>query len=62
MKKGGGGGAVSGLVVGRDGRMETNKGHLRIQDVAKAFELLHSNEPGSDEKLLQLLRQAGEDQ
>ncbi len=48
---------VSGLVVGRDGRMETNKGNLRIQDVARAFELLHSTEPGSDEQLVQLIKE-----
>ncbi len=37
--------------------METNKGNLRIQDVARAFELLHSSEPGSDEKLMQLIKE-----
>lgn len=42
-------------VVGRDGRMEAKPG-LRIQEVAKAFELLHSDDPESEEKLAAMLQ------
>ena len=46
---------VPGMVVGRDGRMDVQKGQLRIQEVARAFELLHSSEPDSEDKLLALM-------
>ena len=41
------------VVVGRDGRMEKNQ--LRVQDVVVAFELLHSDDPQSEQKLAELL-------
>jgi streptogramin lyase len=47
------GGAPAGVIVGRDGRSEQRVG-LRMQEVARAFELLHDNDPASADKLLQM--------
>ena len=44
---------ASGPVVGRGGRVETVT--LRMQEVTKAFQLLHSDEPDSGQQLLDML-------
>jgi hypothetical protein len=42
------------VVIGHKGRIE-NTNALRVQEVTKAFELLHSDDPESEAQLFEML-------
>jgi len=46
---------ASGQAVGRGGRVESVT--LRMQEVTKAFQLLHSDQPDSGQQLLDMLEE-----